>query len=68
MLSTRPNAMSLEPREGTTSHLGGFKTPGRALKGRTALQENVGHHVSMTVNGKGKKAIQNTPFRPGTLR
>ncbi|KAH9949117.1 hypothetical protein B0H21DRAFT_688884 [Amylocystis lapponica] len=42
------------------------KTPGRGLKGRNALQENIIHHGAMSVNGKAKAA--KTPFRQGTLR
>ncbi|TDL26095.1 hypothetical protein BD410DRAFT_825979 [Rickenella mellea] len=50
MLSSRP----FESRE--------FKTPGRAIKGRTGLQENALHHGSMSVHNKAKGGATQTPF------
>ncbi|KZP28845.1 hypothetical protein FIBSPDRAFT_816644, partial [Athelia psychrophila] len=47
------------------------KTPGRAiLKGRGALQENALHRGAgaMTVNGKGKKVVLNSPSQLKTLQ
>jgi hypothetical protein len=44
------------------------KTPGRTLKGRSALQENALHNGAMTGNVKGKKVALNSPFQPRTLR
>jgi hypothetical protein len=39
------------------------------MKSRNTLQENVGRHVPVTVDGKAKKAaLQQTPFHPNTLR
>ncbi|THH07223.1 hypothetical protein EW145_g3530 [Phellinidium pouzarii] len=38
------------------------KTPGRALKGRAGLQENVFQHGSMTTNPMEKRAVLGTPF------
>ncbi|KIJ08425.1 hypothetical protein PAXINDRAFT_88851 [Paxillus involutus ATCC 200175] len=44
------------------------KTPGCALvKSRNALQENALRNPPMTVIGKGKKIVQNTPFQLKTL-
>ncbi|CCL98199.1 uncharacterized protein FIBRA_00193 [Fibroporia radiculosa] len=50
MLSARPIALNADTR-----------TPGRALKGRSTLQENV-YRGSMTISVKGKGAL--TPHRP----
>ncbi|KAF8836886.1 hypothetical protein BDN67DRAFT_886505, partial [Paxillus ammoniavirescens] len=45
------------------------KTPGRALvKSRNVLQENALRNPPMTVIGKGKKIVQNTPFQLKTLQ
>ncbi|KIK79598.1 hypothetical protein PAXRUDRAFT_834019 [Paxillus rubicundulus Ve08.2h10] len=45
------------------------RTPGRALvKSRNALQENALRDPPITVVGKGKKVVQNTPFQPKTLQ
>ncbi|KAG1751312.1 uncharacterized protein EDB91DRAFT_1195882 [Suillus paluster] len=65
MLSSRPIGIAFE---GDYRHLP--KTPGhRMLKSRSALQENVGRHVPVTVDGKGKKAaLQQTPFHLNTLQ
>ncbi|KAL6303540.1 hypothetical protein BKA93DRAFT_335816 [Sparassis latifolia] len=58
MLGARPLALHDEvPRYPPHT-----KTPGRALKGRNTLQENLGHHGATTVNGKGK--LVQTPHRP----
>lgn len=39
------------------------------MKSRNTLQENVGRHVPVTVDGKAKKAaLQQTPFHPNTLQ
>ncbi|KAG0707058.1 hypothetical protein DFH29DRAFT_770669, partial [Suillus ampliporus] len=65
MLSSRPIGIAFE---GDYRQL--TKTPGhRMLKSRSALQENVGRHVPVTVDGKAKKAaLQQTPFHPNTLQ
>lgn len=65
MISSRPIGIAFE---GDYRHL--TKTPGnRMLKSRGALQENVGRHVPVTVDGKAKKAaLQQAPFYPNTLR
>jgi hypothetical protein len=62
MLSSR-----LAPLDGD-GHMSIAKTPGRTLKGRSALQENALHHGAMTGNVKGKKVPLDTPFQPRTLR
>jgi hypothetical protein len=65
MISSRPIGITFE---GDYHHLA--KTPGnRMMKPRNTLQENVGRHVPVTVDGKAKKAaLQQTPFHPNTLR
>ncbi|KAG2052015.1 hypothetical protein BDR06DRAFT_888646 [Suillus hirtellus] len=65
MISSRPIGIAFE---GDYRHL--TKTPGnRMLKSRGALQENVGRHVPVTVDGKAKKtALQQAPFYPNTLQ
>ncbi|KAG1739295.1 hypothetical protein EDB19DRAFT_1908932 [Suillus lakei] len=65
MLGSRPVGITFE---GDYHHL--TKTPGnRMLKSRSALQENVGRHVPVTVDGKAKKAaLQQTPFHPNALQ
>ncbi|KAG1812208.1 uncharacterized protein BJ212DRAFT_1276998 [Suillus subaureus] len=66
MISSRPTGITFE---GDYHHF--TKTPGnRVLKSRSALQENVGRHVPVTVDGKAKKAaaLQQTPFHLNTLQ
>lgn len=66
MLTTRPIRI-----EGHAPNMSNAKTPGRAiLKGRGALQENALHRGAgaMTVNGKGKKVVLNSPSQLKTLR
>ncbi|KAG2154468.1 uncharacterized protein EDB93DRAFT_1048800, partial [Suillus bovinus] len=65
MISSRPTGIAFD---GDYRHL--TKTPGnRMLKSRSALQENVGRHVPLTVDGKAKKvALQKAPFCPNTLQ
>jgi hypothetical protein len=65
MLSSRPTRVDVDGPIGGTS---AAKTPGRTLKGRSALQENALHQGAMTGNIKGKKVALNTPFQPRTLR
>lgn len=59
MLTTRPAA--LPQSESAPTQLS--KTPGRTLKGRAGLQENVLQHGSKTANPKEKRVALNTPFR-----
>jgi len=49
----------------TDGHIHTSRTPGTALRGRSALQENTLHHGAMTGNVKGKTG---DPFQPRTLR
>ncbi|KAG1871311.1 hypothetical protein DFJ58DRAFT_763289 [Suillus subalutaceus] len=65
MISSRPIGIAFE---GDYRNL--TKTPGnRMLKSRSALQENVGRHVPVTVDGKAKKAaLSQTPFHLNTLQ
>ncbi|KAM5536717.1 hypothetical protein V8D89_009644 [Ganoderma adspersum] len=63
MLSSRP--ISLNGDVDVEQSILNAKTPGRkALKGRTALQENTLHSGAKTV--LSKKNVLQTPFRPGT--
>ncbi|KAM5536727.1 hypothetical protein V8D89_009654 [Ganoderma adspersum] len=63
MLSSRP--VSLNGDVDVQQSILNAKTPGRkALKGRTALQENALHNGAKTV--LSKKNVLQTPFRPGT--
>ncbi|KAM5536721.1 hypothetical protein V8D89_009651 [Ganoderma adspersum] len=63
MLSSRP--ISLNGDVDVEQSILNAKTPGRkALKGRTALQENTVHSGAKTV--LSKKNVLQTPFRPGT--
>ena len=65
MLSSRPIAFNGDVD--VQQSILNAKTPGRkALKGRTALQENTLHNGAKTV--LSKKNILQTPFRPGTAR
>ncbi|OCB88418.1 hypothetical protein A7U60_g4460 [Sanghuangporus baumii] len=63
MLSTRPISRLQDnadySREAVT------KTPGRALKGRAGLQENVLQNGSMTANPREKRVGLQTPFHQG---
>ncbi|KAG6329749.1 hypothetical protein ID866_9342 [Astraeus odoratus] len=64
MLSSRSAAL---PLDGDRRNM--VKTPGRALaKSRNALQENTFREPPMTVNAKGKRAIQNTPLQTKTIQ
>ncbi|KAG2127494.1 hypothetical protein DEU56DRAFT_891492 [Suillus clintonianus] len=67
MLSSRPIGIAFE---GDYRQL--TKTPGnRMLKSRSALQENVGRYVPVTVDGKAtakKAALQQTSLHPNTLQ
>ncbi|KAG2341076.1 hypothetical protein BDR05DRAFT_936817 [Suillus weaverae] len=65
MITSRPIGIAFED---DYRHLP--KTPGnRMLKSRSALQENVGRHVPVTVDAKAKKAaLQQTPFHPNALQ
>lgn len=65
MLSSRPTYLESDGHFNNTSTV---KTPGRILKGRSALQENALHNGAMTGNIKGKKVALNSPFQPRTLR
>ncbi|KAF9241780.1 hypothetical protein BU15DRAFT_73128 [Melanogaster broomeanus] len=59
MLSAWPAGVPLDADRRITT-----KTPGRALvKSRNALQENELRNVPMTVVGKGKRVVQNTPLQ-----
>ncbi|KAH9838997.1 uncharacterized protein C8Q71DRAFT_489456 [Rhodofomes roseus] len=58
MLSARPLALNSEPYHA--------KTPARAVRDRTLLQENL-HRPPLTVNAKGK-TLQQTPRRPLTVQ
>ena len=60
MLSARPAAALVDDAPLYT------KTPGRTLKGRQALQENIIHHGAMTVHSKIRPA--KTPYRTTTVR
>ncbi|EJD02701.1 uncharacterized protein FOMMEDRAFT_28406 [Fomitiporia mediterranea MF3/22] len=64
MLSARPPSNHYENNEYARTQ--GSKTPGRALKGRAGLQENVLHNGSMTANPKEKRVTLQTPFRQGS--
>ena len=65
MLSSRP--ISFNGDVDVPQSILNAKTPGRkALKGRTALQENALYAGAKTV--LSKKNILQTPFRPGTAR
>lgn len=44
------------------------RTPGRTLKGRAGLQENMLHNGAMTAHPKEKKVTLKTPFNQGTKR
>ncbi|KAG9316847.1 hypothetical protein JVU11DRAFT_2918 [Chiua virens] len=64
MLSARPAGLPLDTDRGIST-----KTPGRVLnKTRNVLQENAVRNVPMTVVGKGKKLVQNTPLQLTTLQ
>lgn len=64
MLSARPAGLLLDTERGIST-----RTPGRALsKTRNVLQENATRNVPMTVMGKGRKLLQNTPLQSRTLR
>lgn len=63
MLSARPVGLPLDVDRGIST-----KTPGRVLtKTRNGLQENAVRNAPMTVIGKGRKIIQNTPLQSKTL-
>ncbi|KAL5523540.1 hypothetical protein ACEPAG_7713 [Sanghuangporus baumii] len=63
MLSTRP--ISLLQENADYSRNAVTKTPGRALKGRAGLQENVLENGSMTANPREKRMTLQTPFHQG---
>ena len=63
MLSSRPTSLLRE--NGDFSHFTMSKTPGRALKGRAGLQENILHKGSMTANPREKKVDLQTPIYQG---
>ncbi|KAL5485434.1 hypothetical protein ACEPAI_8076 [Sanghuangporus weigelae] len=63
MLSSRP--ISLLQENADYSRNAVTKTPGRALKGRAGLQENVLQNGSMTANPREKRVALQTPFHQG---
>ena len=64
MLSARLTGLPLDADRGFAT-----KTPGRLLtKTRNVLQENTVRNAPMTVMGKGRKILQNTPLQSKTLR
>ncbi|KAI5121558.1 hypothetical protein M0805_000739 [Coniferiporia weirii] len=64
MLSSRPASLLHDELDVSMySRHTASKTPGRALKGRAGLQENVFQHGSMTTNPNEKRANLKTPFR-----
>lgn len=64
MLSARPVGLPLDADRGFST-----KTPGRGLtKTRNVLQENTIRNAPMSVIGKGRKMVQNTPLQSKTLR
>ena len=66
MLSSRP--ISFNGDVDVPQSILNAKTPGlKALKGRTALQENA-LHAGGAKTVLSKKNILQTPFRPGTAR
>lgn len=68
MLSSRP--LTLQTRQVDVPPTNGkqnvTKTPGRALLGRSGLQENLIRDGTMTMLQKGKRVALETPFQPRT--
>ncbi|KAL5507470.1 hypothetical protein ACEPAH_6926 [Sanghuangporus vaninii] len=63
MLSTRPISLLQENTDFSRNAV--TKTPGRTLKGRAGLQENVLQNGSISVNPTEKRVAFQTPFRQG---
>ena len=65
MLSSR--SFAIHDEYASSSHFKQLasKTPGRALKGRAGLQENVLMNGALTTNPVEKKVNLKTPFRKG---